>query len=199
MKKWTLAMAIGLFFAFSFSSFGAFAEECEDIRRQVLRLHILANSDTEEDQALKAAVRDAVLANSSTLFASADDRETVLLSAAQSLESIRQIAEGVLREAGCDHKVEVILTRLPFTTRVYEEFTLPAGEYDAVQIRIGDAQGQNWWCVLYPPLCLPAATDRQALNKVWQGKQLDILTKPVKYRYRFALLDWWEQLRQKWN
>ena len=149
------ALAIGLVATLLISSAVSFAETCGPIRNGVLRLHILANSDSDEDQRLKLAVRDRVL--TLDLFSSghAASKEEAEQETASSLLEIEEAAREELRRQGCTDDVKAELVRMYFTTRVYENVTLPAGYYDAVRITIGEGAGHNWWCVLYPPLCIP--------------------------------------------
>ena len=124
----------------------------------VIRLHVLANSDGEKDQALKLLVRDAVLAESRVLLDGVSTRseaEEVLRGA---LPQIKEVAENALSGAGVSAPVEVVLGQEDYPRREYEALAFPAGEYLSLQVRIGAATGQNWWCVLFPPLCLSAAT-----------------------------------------
>ena len=86
-----------------------------------------------------------------------------------------------------------------FTTREYETFTLPAGMYDAVRITIGDAEGKNWWCVLYPPLCLPAAQSEETLEQALDEQETDLVTRNPQYEVRFAVVEWFENLKQMFS
>ncbi len=146
--------AVVLSFLFSFASF---AGACEDIEDKVLRLHILANSDTKSDQELKLKVRDAVLKISPEIFGDSASKEEALESAREKLPSIIEEAERIVHEEGYDYEVSAEIVNDKFNTRVYENFTLPAGDYDAVRITIGSGEGHNWWCVMYPAICLPSA------------------------------------------
>ena len=149
------ALAIGLFFTVFTSAAVSFTKECEPLRERFLRLHILANSDSEEDQRLKLAVRDHIL--SLGLFEEAADKLQAEVEANERLHMIEEAANEALRAEGSVHTAKAELVRMYFTTRVYENVTLPAGYYDAVRITIGEGGGKTWWCVLYPPLCIPAA------------------------------------------
>lgn len=152
--KLELSILCGLVIAvvLSVTSFGA---SCGNIRNEVLRMHVIANSDSEEDQAVKRKVRDAVLAAGKDLFdgsVTAAEAETVLDSEKQTLQ---QAAETVLRENGFSYGVRVEIGKDFFNTRTYDgKVTLPAGEYEAVRVILGEGKGQNWWCVMFPPLCI---------------------------------------------
>ncbi len=160
----------------------------EAIYADVIRLHIIAASDTEEDQTLKLAVRDAVLSVYGSALTSYPDRDSAAEAAREMLPGIRSLAEQTLREAGCDKPVSVTLTEEEYPTRDYETFSLPAGRYLSLRVLIGEAEGHNWWCVLYPPLCLDAATEGELLTDAEWG----LLTENGggHYRVKFKLLEW---------
>ncbi len=193
-KRWRLSLALGLALAILLTcSFSSFASVCGAIRADTLRLHILANSDSEADQALKLRVRDAILAQAGDLFDGAQDKQQAERQLAGRLSEIREIAQDTLRAAGCGDTVEVALVERYFDTTHYPDtgLTLPAGRYDAVQVRIGAAAGKNWFCVLFPPLCVPAASAQnegytEAEQRVTEGG----------YEIRFALVEWVERLRE---
>lgn len=180
----------------------------DSLRDSVLRLHILAASDSGRDQQLKLMVRDELL--DAHIFDGADDLSDAENIAERQLDHIVHIAEGVLRANGCSDHVSAELTDMWFDERVYGQLTMPAGYYRAVRVKIGPANGHNWWCVMYPPLCLPAACDTDstdcdntevtgdvreniaAEDAFFSSRQLDIMKKPKKYRVRFAV---WDKLR----
>lgn len=165
LKKIEISVLIGLVMTILIGSITTFATDCSQIREDVLRLHILANSDTDEDQALKLKVRDRILSESSELFENPTTLEEAKSSVIDHIEKVRQTAQDEVYANGYDYQVNAEIVNMYFTTRQYETFTLPAGMYDAVRITIGEAKGHNWWCVLYPPLCLPAAQPEEELNR----------------------------------
>ncbi|HIZ54960.1 MAG TPA: stage II sporulation protein R [Firmicutes bacterium] len=191
MKKIELSLLAGLIISILLSSVGTFAADCEEIRDHMLRLHILANSDSTEDQHLKMLVRDAVVETAGQFSETADtDREDLL-------REIEETAEHTLRINGSSHAVRAEYTKMYFEARQYGDYTLPAGEYNTVQIKIGEAAGQNWWCVLYPPLCLPAASGPAILEEELTEEEIQILESPEKYEVRFLLVDWLDTICQK--
>lgn len=157
-KKIEIALVIGLVASVMFSSFTAFARQCDDISNSVVRLHILANSDSEEDQAIKLEVRDAILANAAEIFESSQNREEALEKLTSNMEKVKDITAQTLAEYG-DITFKVEVTNMYFSTRHYDGFDLPAGRYDALRVTIGEGAGQNWWCMMYPPMCITAATE----------------------------------------
>lgn len=182
-----------------FSSIGMFADTHEELRRDVLRLHILANSDSPEDQRIKLCVRDRILKLDSSLFSSgySEDKSDAENDLITSLPIIREEAEAELRLQGSDASVTVELVNMYFTTRVYEDFTLPAGNYDALRITIGEAKGKNWWCVLYPPLCLPAASESEKKDAMalLTPEEAALIQKESKYQYGFAVVELFETIK----
>ena len=159
----------------------------------MLRLHILANSDSDEDQALKLKVRDAILEEYD--FGMVDNLAEAEQYASDHLDDITQTAQQVVYQEGYDYPVHAELVNMFFDTREYDDFTMPAGRYDALRITIGDAQGHNWWCVLYPPLCVPAAEPEQELEETLTEEQCDLIEDSPKYDVRFAVIDLWENMK----
>lgn len=162
----------------------------------VLRLHVLANSDSEEDQTLKLKVRDAVLEVTAPLLENVTDRNSAEAVIRAHMTDIRTAAEAVVAENGSDQAVTVMLDMEDYPTRNYESCAFPAGEYLSLRVCLGAAEGQNWWCVLFPPLCLSAATEKEdtedAFIQVGLSKdQYSIITETenTKYRVRFKILE----------
>lgn len=173
--------------------FSGLATESEAISDQVLRLHILANSDSEEDQQLKLKVRDAILEEYN--FYKMSSLEEAERYVADNLEAITQTAQQVVYNEGYNYTVKVEIVNMFFDTRRYEDFTMPAGRYNALRITIGDAKGHNWWCVLYPPLCIPAAEPEQELEENLTDEQCELVGDSPKYDVRFAFVEVWESLK----
>ncbi|HHY63413.1 MAG TPA: stage II sporulation protein R [Clostridiaceae bacterium] len=131
------------------------------IAGSVVRLHIIANSDDPADQELKLKVRDAILTHMQEKYPDGADRDEAAEYLKNSLPEIRRIATGVMRENGSDKPVNVKYGVYSFPTREYDGLTLPAGMYEAVRVELGEAKGQNWWCIMFPPLCV---ADASSLN-----------------------------------
>lgn len=169
----------------------------DEIYQAVIRLHVLANSDSEEDQALKLKVRDAVLEVTSPLLTDCPDRETAQALIEAHMDDIRGAAERVIVAEGKDDKVTVLLGEETYPERDYDSFCFPAGSYLSLRVCIGDAEGHNWWCCLFPPLCLGAAAvpaeeaEDSFVSVGLTPSQYKIITesdKPV-YKVRFKLLE----------
>ncbi len=152
-----------------------FVNSCEELSEDVLRVHILANSDSAADQSLKLGVRDRVLNECSDYFNACGDKDEAIEITKSHLGEIEQIASSEIKRRGFDYPVTAQVGEMYFNTRYYDDFTMPAGRYDALRLTIGDGEGQNWWCVMYPSLCLPAVTERtDELPDVLVGEDTEI-------------------------
>lgn len=178
----------------------SFENDCEDIRQSVLRLHVIASSDTTEDQQLKLKVRDALLEKGADIFTENDSLIMAEEKVENSLDVLKETAESTVKELGYTYPVAVQLTESYFPTRQYENITLPAGTYNAVKVIIGEGEGKNWWCVMFPPLCLPAASENEAkLSDVLNEKGMDIVTGEKKYEVRFWIVEKYQELVKRWS
>ena len=169
-----------------------------DLADRVVRLHVLANSDTEEDQALKLLVRDAVLDRTTEILEQSADRESAEALLRESLPELEALAEETVRANGYDYAVTAELADTAFPTKEYDGFALPAGEYLALRILIGEGAGQNWWCVVFPPLCTAASADvpETALAAGLTEDQVGLMTEEDSgYVLKFKAVEWWEQLK----
>ena len=197
--KWVEVGA--LLFRAAFLAAGALALQTEqELSDKVVRLHVLANSDSEEDQALKLKVRDRLLAYTEPILAgAADRREAEALLRGQVLE-LERVAEEEVRASGYAYDVDVRLEDAMFPTRQYEGFSLPAGEYLALRVLIGEAAGQNWWCVVFPPLCASAAAEvpETALAAGLTDSQVGLITEENEgYVLKSKLVEFWGTLQAK--
>jgi stage II sporulation protein R len=171
---------------------------CAGIRKEVLRLHVIANSDSDVDQDAKLYVRDQILLEGAALFDgsmnAAEAEENIL----PHIPALEACARRALRQKGLEYSVEVRVEEYWFNTRTYEEagVTLPAGRYQAVRVILGAGAGHNWWCVMFPPLCLPAAQPRPAarLDVLLTAGQLRIVKSQPKYEIRFKIVEIWERV-----
>lgn len=168
----------------------------EEIYDGVIRLHILAESDSEQDQALKLAVRDAILREHSAALSGSGSVEEAEAEVLELCDAVRATAEGVIRDAGYSYTVNVVYGKEEYPTRAYGEYTLPSGTYRSLRVVIGEGEGQNWWCVLFPPLCLDMATESvpadDALSVGLSDGAVSIITGDagdMGYRVRFKSLE----------
>lgn len=172
-----------------------FARGCRDLYDHMLRLHVIANSDSERDQTLKLAVRDTLLQQGAALFDGSADVQNAREKLEPHFSDLERAAEETLRENGCGDRVRITIERSYFDTRIYGEYTVPAGVYTAMCVRIGQAQGKNWWCVMFPPLCLPAAVEQTDAAFTPQGKA--VLSRNPRYDVRFKVVEWVQKAREK--
>lgn len=165
---------------------------------KVVRLHILANSDTESDQTLKLQVRDAVLEEAEQLLQSCGDREEAQRVLNRALPEIQTLAENEIAARGYDYAVTAELTDTAFPTREYGDFTLPAGRYLALRIVIGAGEGHNWWCVVFPPLCAESVTDvaETAMSTGFSEDDVKLMTEEENgYVLKFKSIELWQNLK----
>lgn len=179
---------------------GSVLADRQTLDQELIRLHIVASSDSREDQTIKLKVRDAVLESLRSDLAQIRDVEQAKAYLQANLPKIRQIANQVLQDAGCDAEAAVSLCREAFDTRQYDIFTLPAGVYEALRIVIGEGEGQNWWCVVFPELCLEAAGEDVTAEAAGAGFSRHLMSTLTgeDYEIRFFFLDQLGKLRGKW-
>lgn len=158
-KVLDMIMAAGAALAVLLGSFRGFAQECDELPQGVLRLHIPANSDSESDQQIKLRLRDYVLSEYGARLSGCDSRDEAEERVRALLPEIEKSCCDFLAQQGVDYGAKAELTEMYFTTRQYENVTLPAGEYQALRITLGTGEGHNWWCVMFPALCIPLASE----------------------------------------
>lgn len=167
-------------------------EEEMEIYEKTLRLHIPANSDSEEDQALKLKVRDAVIELLREPLAGCKTKDDAVRVANEMSEDIERVSDKVISENGKDYKAQVTITEEYYPRRQYEGISLPAGNYTSVKIELGEADGHNWWCVLFPQVCTQTACADEILAEVgFTANQIRLLTKQedCEYVVKFKLLE----------
>ena len=188
IKKWELCLLFGLVVTILLSNI-SFAAECKTIRKSVLRLHILANSDSDADQKLKLQVRDRLLKEGGDLFSGLKTEEAARTAAKADITKLQTAAEDEIKKQGYSYPVKVEVAKSYFNTRTYDTVTLPAGEYEAVRVLIGNAEGHNWWCVMFPPMCLPAAEPDKKIEDVLSQNGTEIVENKPKYEIRFKTVE----------
>ena len=169
------------------------------LEQKVIRLHVIANSDSEADQALKLRVRDRVLVLGEDILRQSRDMEEARQRLAEALPQLQQTAAEEIAAQGSRYTVSAGLEETEFPTREYDGFALPSGEYLALRVVIGEGAGKNWWCVVFPPLCTTAACDFQetAVSGGLGEEDLSLITEEDGgYVLRFRAVELWEGLRQ---
>lgn len=171
-----------------------FEAECSEISKETFRLHILANSDTENDQALKIKVRDKVLEYTEELFNNAKSKNEAEKVIAENIQAVNDVAYNEILNNGYTYPVKTEITNMYFTTRYYDNYTLPSGMYDALRVTIGEGKGHNWWCVMYPTICVsPVEEQEEKAKEVFDDKQYDIVTN-TKFQYKFKIVEIFEKI-----
>ena len=192
MRLFTKSLCVALILTMLFSVL-PFEASCQEIRKDVFRLHILANSDTDKDQNLKLKVRDAVLEYTENLYKNSNTKEEAEILTSKNLQNIANVAKQVIVDNGYNYNVTCQIEDVYFNTRTYENVTMPSGTYRALQIKIGNAKGKNWWCVMYPSLCVGASTDYKALDDKLNDKEYDTLVNE-KTQYKFKIVEIYERI-----
>lgn len=176
----------------------------EELSKKLIRLHVIANSDSPEDQALKLSVRDDIIEALNGKLEGVDDINTSREFIRHNLKYLEEVARQKIRESGKDYSVKAVFGKFPFPVKSYGYVTLPAGDYEALRIIIGGGSGANWWCVLFPPLCFVDITHgvskdeaKLSLGKFLTPEELAAIDStatldnaPVEVR--FKILEWWE-------
>ncbi|MCI5801028.1 MAG: stage II sporulation protein R [Oscillospiraceae bacterium] len=201
LQKWELFLLTAMVLAAVFSSLTAFSLRCREIRESTLRLHILASSDSEFDQQVKLSVRDGILNDTAELFSRCATRSQLERQAERELPRIEASARETLRRLGVEEPVKAELATMFFDTRVYNDVVMPAGRYRAVRVTLGEGKGKNWWCVLFPPLCLPAAQTGEFSEEASGADEMLLREEEgrPKYKMRLAVVEWAQELREKWE
>lgn len=191
LRRWESALLIGLACAMLWAS--ALGAEQDALADKVVRLHVVANSDSGADQTLKLQVRDAILADAASELEGLS-REDALEQLAQDLPRLGEIAAQTIGEQGYDYPVTVSLKEERFPTKRYDDFALPAGEYMALRVQIGSGGGHNWWCVVFPPLCMGSVEERAELD----DRDRALITGETEgYVVKFRAIELWEEFKAR--
>lgn len=197
LKRWELALMFGILVAVVTGSW--LGQEQKELSDRVIRFHVIANSDSEADQALKLAVRDRVLEEAEGLYPENATLEEARTALEGHLAALAAAGRAVVEEQGRDYPVTAQLTDCWFPTKEYGDFALPAGNYTALRVTIGEGAGQNWWCVAFPPLCLGAASetvDQATEAGLFTPEQGALVTGENEgYVIKFKAMEWLGQVQ----
>lgn len=194
LKIWELALLLALCVTFLTALWAE--REQHELSTQLVRLHVIAESDSGEDQAVKLLVRDAVLNHLTPRLEAAKTVSAATQVIDSELPTLRSLAEGVLRENGHDPRAAASLGVESYPTRYYEGFSLPAGDYLSLRIILGEGSGRNWWCVVFPPLCMATAEDEAAFSRLSEESRALILEEDSGYKIKFRFIEWYEYLKK---
>lgn len=196
LRLWEAALFLALGLTLTVGVWASASESA--LAGRVLRLHVVANSDADSDQARKLLVRDAVLAQASQLLEGVSDRRDAEAALAPRLEELARTGEEALARTGTPERVRVTLADQWFPTKEYDGFSLPAGQYRALRVTIGEGKGRNWWCVVFPPLCLASVAEESvesAAEGVLSQEQIALITgQDGGYVLKFRVIEWWQEL-----
>ncbi len=195
MNRYEISVLTAFIISLIFAQVTAFASSCEEVREGTIRVHIMANSNSEADQNIKLDVRDEIIQQVSSEFLRFDDIGSAKEGAQELLSMAVERANEVLKENLLPYKASGEIVNMYFPTKSYGEITMPAGEYAAVRIYLGSAEGENWWCVMYPPLCLPTASEHENED----AEKIYELNEKAEFVPAFAVVEWYEGIREKWQ
>lgn len=193
LKIWELSLLIALCISLGCALWAHAGQK--ELSSQLVRLHVIAESDSDEDQAVKLKVRDAVLEYLVPKLKAAGSVSAASGIITDSLPDLGETAEKVLSDEGHGATAAATLSVESYPTRVYDGFALPAGEYLSLRIVLGEGRGHNWWCVVFPPLCMTSAEDEDAFSALSGDAQKLILSDDGGYTLKFRLIEWYELLR----
>lgn len=193
-KNIELGVLFGLICAIVLS-FARFEVRCDELRENILRLHIIANSDSEADQSLKLAVRDEILKSSTDIFKDCRDISSACNIAKTQLDVIADKANSVIKQNGFNYTAAATVDDAYFETRQYDDFTLPAGTYKSLIVNLGEGKGKNWWCVVFPCVCVPTADDAELSDSVSEGAA-QTAQNPQKYIMKFKTAEIYEEFKK---
>lgn len=197
-KRFFVVFIFMIFLIFVFYSASSYASNISsDLSNNLLRLHIVANSDSSEDQALKLKVRDRLIEYLNSIVSPSNTKEEVVEILKKHINDMRNVALGVICENGFNYSVTVSLEHIDFPTKTYSNISLPTGLYDAIDVHIGNSAGHNWWCVMFPPLCLVndgtmemSDDSRDNLKENLDSEEYSLITeKNQVYEFKFKIVE----------
>lgn len=203
-KKYILLLIL-LFFYISICAFSYVNAVSTNIQNSVFRLHVIANSNEENDQNLKYLVRDTVLEYINSIFYEGNSKKDIINIANNHIEEIKKLAENVIAENGYTYPVNVSIGNFPFPTKKYGDISFPSGFYDALKIEIGNAEGKNWWCVMFPPLCFVDVTSgivpensKEFLKENLSSEEYNLISENSDNKnFKFKLVELFQNLNIK--
>jgi len=188
LKKWEIALLIT--FVVFFAAALLIKSDADALSYKLIRLHVLANSDSEQDQSIKLEVRNAVLAEANLILDGADDRGQAQGLLLDGLNRLENRANEVLAAHGTGYRAAVTLGEEFYPTRRYESFSLPAGEYTSLMVRLGSGEGKNWWCVVFPPVCTDACAVDLSDDIPLTDNEISLITEEQGiYRIKFKTVE----------
>lgn len=194
MKTLKIFLPLFMIITLTVSFFQPIIATSENISDKILRLHIIANSDSTEDQDLKLKVKNYFLENTADLFVGQTLDENIEI-AKENIDYIEKICNTCIEQTGFDYEAEVTVDREYFDTRVYDDFTLPAGVYNSIRITIGQGNGHNWWCIVFPSVCLSACS--KSMDDYLTDEEMELVGDG--YTPKFKVIEIYEKIKAKLN
>ena len=202
LKRFFIVLILFSFFVF-ISALSYVNAVSSDISDSVFRLHVIANSDSKEDQDLKYKVRDSLLEYMNKISADCSSKEEVIALAETHKEDFYKIAKQTIEENGYGYPVNIDIGNFEFPTKTYGDISLPAGYYDALKVEIGNASGQNWWCVMFPPLCFVDVSSgvvpdesKQIMQDNLSDEEYELISDNDSrdIKFKFSLIEWFKNI-----
>ena len=202
IKRFLIVLILFSFFVF-LSALSYVNAVSSDIADSVFRLHVIANSDSVEDQNLKYKVRDELLEYMNTISKNCSSKEEVIELAMEHEDDFQEIANQVVKENGYSYNVSIKIGNFSFPTKYYGDISLPAGNYDALRVEIGEASGQNWWCVMFPPLCFVDVTSgvvpdesKQVMQDNLNDEEYELISnkEDSDIKFKFSLIEFFKNI-----
>ena len=202
--RYSFLLLILLFLYIFVCAFSYVNAVSSDIANSVFRLHVIANSDEKEDQELKLKVRDSVLSYMNEICENVTTKEEAILIANEHIDEFKEIALNTIHENGYDYLVNIRIGNFSFPTKTYGDISLPSGYYDALRIEIGEAKGQNWWCVMFPPLCFVDVSSgivpdesKETMKSDLSDEEFSLISdnEDSNVKFKFKLIEWFQNVK----
>lgn len=203
LKRFIIVLFLLILFIFV-SAISYVSAVSNNISNSVFRLHVIANSDSKEDQNLKYIVRDELIEYMNNIAKDCSSKEEVISIAKNNISNFENIARKTIEENGYNYNITVEIGNFDFPTKSYGDITLPAGSYDSLRVKIGKAEGQNWWCVMFPPLCFVDVTSgvvpdesKQEMKDSMPEEEYSLISKTdnSEINFKFKLIEFFENIK----
>ncbi len=185
---WSFVFAVGFVISLIICNLSDLNNDLRNIQGKVLRIHILANSNLDYDQALKLQVKDEILSLHGDIFSNDTNLYESEMTLLNNIDRIEKTANEVVDKCGFDYSVSCNLVHIDFPEKTYGDITLPAGDYDALQVKIGEAKGENWWCMIYPQICVATAICEDE-TEYFTENEIKMLKNPKKVKIKFKVIE----------
>lgn len=202
--RYSFLLLILLFLYIFVCAFSYVNAVSSDIANSVFRLHVIANSNEKGDQELKLKVRDNVLSYMNKICENVTTKEDAILIANEHIDEFKEIALNTIHDNGYDYSVNIRIGNFSFPTKTYGDISLPSGYYDALRIEIGEAKGQNWWCVMFPPLCFVDVSSgivpdesKETMKSDLSDEEFSLISdnEDSNIKFKFKLIEWFQNVK----